>query len=52
MGIAARRQRELIFIITLNDQSEDAEWLDEEDINIAGLSILKERCFSSDKCKH
>lgn len=36
--IAARRQRELMAIIAVNE-AEDAEWLDEEDVDLVGIGM-------------
>ena len=36
--IAARRQRELMAIIAVSE-AEDAEWLDEEDVDLVGIGM-------------
>ncbi len=44
--IAARRQRELMAIIALNE-AEDAEWLDEEDVDTVGMITPSDEQLSS-----
>lgn len=39
LRIAARRQRELMAIIALNDKVEVADWMDEDDIDVTGITI-------------
>ncbi|GBL82307.1 hypothetical protein AVEN_252473-1 [Araneus ventricosus] len=39
LRIAARRQQELVTVITFTENVEFADWVDEDDIDIRGLTI-------------
>lgn len=41
LRIAARRQRELIVAIAQLEDTEDVEWLDEDEVYTTGLEILQ-----------
>ncbi|GBN12052.1 hypothetical protein AVEN_149955-1 [Araneus ventricosus] len=50
LRIAARRQQEHMAVITFTENVEFADWVDEDDTDIRGLTLLSPRMRAMSKC--